>query len=96
MEADTPDLAEWEELIKRADASRERKVKIALVGKYVQLEDAYKSVIEALTHGGWQHGVEVETDQTGRAKALLTPPRQGYGAVEITATGMSLICVCAS
>src|SRR5919198_2883735 len=61
IEADAPDLAEWEELIKRADASRERKVKIALVGKYVQLEDAYKSVIEALTHGGWQHGVEVQT-----------------------------------
>ena len=62
MDAPAPDLAEWEELIKRADASRERKVKIALVGKYVQLEDAYKSVIEALTHGGWQHEVEVETE----------------------------------
>jgi CTP synthase len=61
IEAGAPDLAEWEELIKRADASRERKVKIALVGKYVQLEDAYKSVIEALTHGGWQHGADVET-----------------------------------
>ena len=62
IEADAPDLAEWEELIKRADASRDRKVKIALVGKYVQLEDAYKSVIEALTHGGWEHGVDVETE----------------------------------
>jgi CTP synthase len=62
MEADPPDLTEWEELIKRADGSRERKVKIALVGKYVQLQDAYKSVIEALTHGGWHHGVEVETE----------------------------------
>jgi CTP synthase len=62
IEADAPDLAEWEELIKRADASRDRKVKIALVGKYVQLEDAYKSVIEALTHGGWEHGVNVETE----------------------------------
>jgi CTP synthase len=62
MEADPPELTEWEELIKRADASRERKVKIALVGKYVRLEDAYKSVIEALAHGGWHHGVEVETE----------------------------------
>src|SRR5258705_558382 len=60
-DAPAPDLAEWEELIKRADASRDRKVKIALVGKYVQLQDAYKSVIEALAHGGWHHGVEVET-----------------------------------
>jgi CTP synthase len=62
MEADPPDLDEWEELIKRADASRGRTVKIALVGKYVQLEDAYKSVIEALTHGGWAHEVDVETE----------------------------------
>src|SRR5687767_5100416 len=60
-DAPSPDLAEWDEMIKRADAARERKVKIALVGKYVQLEDAYKSVIEALTHGGWHHGVDVET-----------------------------------
>ncbi len=57
-----PDLSEWEDLIRRADASRERKVKIALVGKYVQLEDAYKSVIEALTHGGWAHGVDVDVE----------------------------------
>jgi CTP synthase len=62
MESDPPDLAEWEGMIKRADASREHKVKIALVGKYVQLEDAYKSVIEALTHGGWEHGVDVDTE----------------------------------
>jgi CTP synthase len=62
IEAEAPELTEWEELIKRADASREHKVKIALVGKYVQLEDAYKSVIEALTHGGWHHGVEVEVE----------------------------------
>ena len=41
IEAESPDLSEWEELIKRADASREHRVKIALVGKYVQLEDAY-------------------------------------------------------
>ncbi|MBM3667978.1 MAG: CTP synthase [Actinobacteria bacterium] len=61
-DAPPPDLAEWEELITRADASREKKVKIALVGKYVQLEDAYKSVIEALAHGGWHHGVDVETE----------------------------------
>ena len=36
--------------------------RIALVGKYVQLEDAYKSVIEALNHGGFHHGVDVEVE----------------------------------
>jgi CTP synthase len=56
-----PDLAEWEALVRRADAA-EGKVKIALVGKYVQLADAYKSVIEALAHGGFHHGVEVQVE----------------------------------
>ena len=37
-------------------------MRIAVVGKYVQLADAYKSVIEALEHGGFHHGVEVEVE----------------------------------
>ena len=37
-------------------------MQIALVGKYVQLADAYKSVIEALEHGGIHHGVKVEVE----------------------------------
>jgi CTP synthase len=60
-EAPPPDLSEWEDLVRRADEAKGKKVKIALVGKYVQLADAYKSVVEALIHGGWHHGVEVET-----------------------------------
>ena len=61
MEAPTPDLADWEGMVRRADAA-EGKVRIALVGKYVGLEDAYKSVIEALEHGGFHHGVEVDVE----------------------------------
>ncbi len=61
MEAPPPDLAEWEAMVKRADTA-EGKVRIALVGKYIQLADAYKSVIEALHHGGFHHGVEVEVE----------------------------------
>jgi len=61
MEAPAPDLAEWEAMVRRA-AAAEGKVRIALVGKYVQLADAYKSVIEALEHGGIHHGVEVEVE----------------------------------
>jgi CTP synthase len=60
-EAPAPDLGEWEEMVRRADAAR-GKVKIALVGKYVGLADAYKSVIEALKHGGFHHGVDVEVE----------------------------------
>jgi CTP synthase len=59
LEAPTPDLSEWEDLVGRADAC-ERRAKIALVGKYVQLEDAYKSPIEALKHGGYHYGADVE------------------------------------
>ncbi len=61
LEAPAPDLSEWEELVRRADAC-ERSVRIALVGKYVQLEDAYKSPIEALTHGGYHYGTKVEVE----------------------------------
>ena len=37
-------------------------MRIALVGKYVQLEDAYLSVVEALRHSGFQHGCAIEID----------------------------------
>jgi CTP synthase len=60
-DAPAPDLSDWEAFCRRADEA-EGTVRIALVGKYVQLEDAYKSVIEALKHGGFHHGVNVEVD----------------------------------
>jgi CTP synthase len=55
-----PDLGEWEELAQRI-GEREGEVEIALVGKYVKLQDAYLSVHEALKHAGIQHrtGVHV-------------------------------------
>ena len=56
-----PDLREWRELVRRIEA-REGVVRIALVGKYVQLHDAYLSVSEALKHAGIHHGVEIEID----------------------------------
>jgi CTP synthase len=48
-------------MVRRADAAS-GKVRIAIVGKYVQLEDAYKSVIEAIEHGGIHHGVETKIE----------------------------------
>jgi CTP synthase len=59
IQTDAPDLSEWEELVRRADAAK-RPLRIALVGKYVKLADAYKSVVEALRHGGYHHGADVE------------------------------------
>ncbi len=61
IEAPPPELSEWEQLVRRAD-TREDTVKIALVGKYTSLEDAYKSVVEALDHGGIEHCVNVDVE----------------------------------
>jgi len=54
-----PDLSEWLALVDRIDAAVEP-VQVAVVGKYVNLRDAYLSVIEALRHGGFHHGANVE------------------------------------
>ncbi len=63
MEAPAPDLADWDRLVRRAgEAAQRPAVKIALVGKYVQLEDAYLSVVEALRHSGFQHGCGIAID----------------------------------
>jgi CTP synthase len=61
MEAPAPDLTEWETIVQRAAEAKER-VRIALVGKYVKLEDAYLSVVESLRHAGIEHGTQVEVD----------------------------------
>jgi CTP synthase len=56
-----PDLAEWEQMVQRALAPSER-VRIAVVGKYTSLPDAYLSVVEALGHAGIAHDTEVEIE----------------------------------
>jgi CTP synthase len=61
LEAPPPNLETWRELTRRADEATET-VRIAVVGKYVQLEDAYKSVSEALKHAGFLHGCTIEID----------------------------------
>jgi CTP synthase len=60
LRIETPaDLSEWQALVERIDDAAEP-VRVAIVGKYVNLRDAYLSVIEALRHGGFHHGVDVE------------------------------------
>ena len=53
------DLTEWRTLVQRIEDAIQP-VRIAIVGKYVNLRDAYLSVIEALKHGGFHHGARVE------------------------------------
>jgi CTP synthase len=59
IECPKPDLSDWEDMV-RSLKNPERKVKIALVGKYTALHDAYISVVEALKHGGIANRADVE------------------------------------
>jgi CTP synthase len=61
VDAPEPDLTRWQEPISRAEDA-ERNVRIALVGKYVQLEDAYLSVSEALRHAAALQGSRVQIE----------------------------------
>ncbi len=59
--APKPDLTKWEDVSDRIH-NAEGEVKVAIVGKYTQLEDAYKSIAEALTHGGMANRVRVKVE----------------------------------
>ncbi len=60
-DAPAPDLSRWRDISRRAKQS-EGTVRIAVVGKYTGLQDAYKSLVEALVHGGLANGTHVEID----------------------------------
>ena len=55
------DLSSWEHLVAQVDAAT-RPVRIGIIGKYVDLPDAYLSVVESLRHAGFHHGAKVEID----------------------------------
>jgi len=70
------DLSEWEALVDRVEAAT-RPVRIGLIGKYVNLADAYLSVVEALRHGGYAHGARIDLQwiQAEEVEGLLTAGR---------------------
>ena len=90
-----PDLREWSAMVERAKHPKHR-MKIALVGKYVALHDAYLSVVEALIHGGIENDAKVEikwvnseevTDQNagailGDCQGIIVPGGFGDRGVE--------------
>jgi CTP synthase len=104
LEAPPPDLIKWETMTRRADET-EQTVRIALVGKYVALEDAYLSVSEALRHAGFHHGCRIDIDwidsetidqedvrvRLSRADGILIPGGFGGRGVEgkIAAAGVA-------
>ena len=55
-----PDNSKWEELIENIRKIEDKKITIAIVGKYVKLEDSYISVIESLHHAGFANKVKVD------------------------------------
>ncbi len=59
LEAPAADLREWEDMLWRIN-HRRQKVTIAIVGKYVQLHDAYLSVMESLRHAGFENSAVVD------------------------------------
>ncbi|MFA0777531.1 MAG: hypothetical protein PVTTEEND_001245, partial [Candidatus Fervidibacter sp.] len=90
-----PDLRDWHELVWRGTHPKDE-VTIAMVGKYVQLRDAYLSVAEALKHGGFAHQLSVQirwvdaeqlTDETAPqllndVDGIVVPGGFGYRGIE--------------
>jgi CTP synthase len=104
LQAPEPDLSDWEEITRRASEATDE-VRIALVGKYVKLEDAYLSVVEALRHSAVHHGCRVnvqwiDSESVGeegvaaeleRADGILIPGGFGGRGIEgkIRAAGIA-------
>jgi CTP synthase len=61
MRAPPAKLDEWRNLVSRT-LKAERRVKVAIIGKYIKLQDAYLSVVEALGHAAGANGLKVELD----------------------------------
>lgn len=77
MPCDKPDLTDWIDVVNR-ERALSKKVEIAIVGKYVELHDAYLSIVESLHHAGIHSGANVsirwvnseDVEETGVEKAL--------------------------
>jgi CTP synthase len=90
-----PDLDDWRRMVDQIYHT-EAELKIAICGKYVDLRDSYKSIEEALVHGGiandvevrvrWVNAEEVTADNAesklGDVDGLLVPPGFGERAIE--------------
>ena len=95
IDAPAPNLREWETMVEQIK-TRSHTVRIGLVGKYVQLHDAYLSVAEALRHAGFALGTKVDIDWIdsetitedscegilGRLDGILVPGGFGHRGIE--------------
>jgi CTP synthase len=90
-----PNLRDWKKVIKE-DLEPKESVKISMVGKYTELADAYKSLNEALKHGGFKNNLKVDIDyvdsekldiknvhrKLGKSNAILVPGGFGERGIE--------------
>ncbi|MBR2823573.1 MAG: CTP synthase [Clostridia bacterium] len=81
LKSPAPDLKDWETLVERA-AHQTRQVRIGLVGKYVQLHDAYLSVAEALRHAGYAQDVKVEIEWIDSEQLTEENAAEALGSVQ--------------
>ncbi|NLP46006.1 MAG: CTP synthase [Epulopiscium sp.] len=102
MECKEPDLTEWRQMVEK-EKQISNGVKIALVGKYVELHDAYISIVESIKHAGIYHGTDIEikwinaeeiTKETvdqylGDVHGILVPGGFGDRGVEGKVTAVS-------
>lgn len=82
----------WEEVVRRL-ASPATRVRIAVVGKYIELQDAYKSVYEAITHGGIAHAAAVDVTRVDAEELEAALASGGDAAVAAALAGASGILV---
>jgi CTP synthase len=90
-----PDLTYWEQFVAKVEAAT-TPVRIGLIGKYIELPDAYLSVVESLKHAGFHHGADVEivwiqsesvegllaAGQLSHLDGIVIPGGFGYRGVE--------------
>jgi CTP synthase len=77
LRIDAPvDLSSWERVVTMVENAT-KPVRIGLIGKYIELHDAYLSVVESIKHAGFHHGAQVEIDwiQAEEVEGLLAAGR---------------------
>ena len=89
LECGPPDLVEWQETVERITRPTGR-VRIALVGKYMGVEDSYVSIVEALRHGGIAHRCEVVIDKVDSEH--LEPLPEADVATRLAGVDGILVC----
>lgn len=96
LEKVNPKNEEWEKMIENISKVQEKQVRVAIVGKYISLEDSYLSVVESLRHAGFENNVKVKIEfvdseeinnenvkeKLSKYNALLVPGGFGNRGVE--------------